>query len=383
MGGAALEAVWLADEGGRASTMARCTVDTTIVRHEVEGFKFPLGVYPVEEMKPKAGYTLDFEPADGGDESGDWEEWPDRYVFDAVLSAERVPGLVRLLLGMMPAKVYPILDILGHDAFREIDPYVSWELVGTDRIMEAIRQVPGFFYEDGLCGFGAMSEEPFLYFFVDEHKIVTIRAESVLREKIERMMSVFGLSQTEEAAGVDSAAHEHRSVLVTPKDDPISMSFDEIVEQLRDDWRLVLNVDPETNVDDDGKELGRTTWWCRVRVAVGEASGESEPGEKMPALSTGEITEAAAAEDEAEGEWATRYAEVVVTATCLREAEEMAAEAAEKLAGMEDSEAPPPFVVFADRMSEDQAAEYLGRSGKKKVKGAEEGGSVLSVKWVR
>jgi hypothetical protein len=359
-------------------------VDTSIVRHEVEGFKFPLGVYPVEDMKPKPGYTLDFEPADGGDESGDWEEWPDRYVFDAVLSAERVPGLVRLLLGMMPAKVYPILDILGHDAFREIDPYVSWDLVGTDRIMEAIRQVPGFFYEDGLCGFGAMSEEPFLYFFVDEHKIVTIRAESVLRDKIERLMTAFGLTQTEEAAGVDSAAHEHRSVLVTPKEDPISMSFDEIVEQLRDDWRLVLNIDPETNVDDDGKDLGRTTWWCRVRVAVGAAASEEEPVKKKPATAAWESPEEdGAAEEEDEGEWATRYAEVVLSATCLREAEEMAAEAAERLAGVEDSDAPPPFVVFADRMTEDQASEYLGRSGKKKGKGGEDSGGILSVKWVR
>ena len=73
--------------------------------------------------------------------------------------------------------MFPILDVLGHDAFREIDPYVAYELVALDSFMDSVRRYEDFLYEDGLCGFGAMSEEPFFYVFVDEHKIVTVRAE--------------------------------------------------------------------------------------------------------------------------------------------------------------------------------------------------------------
>ena len=47
--------------------MARCRVDTSIERKEVKGFAFPLGVYPIEDMTPKEGYALWFEPADESD----------------------------------------------------------------------------------------------------------------------------------------------------------------------------------------------------------------------------------------------------------------------------------------------------------------------------
>ena len=84
--------------------MAQCLVDNSIQRMTTDGFSFPLGVYPVEEMKPQQGYSVDFEPADGDDEEGDWEEWPDRYVFDIVISADRVESLCRSLFSMMPSR---------------------------------------------------------------------------------------------------------------------------------------------------------------------------------------------------------------------------------------------------------------------------------------
>src|SRR5262249_25151279 len=144
-----------------ASSMARSRVDKSIQRIEVDGVNFPLGVYPVEELKPRTGYTIHFEPADGDD--GEWEEWPDRYVFDIFVSATRVATLCRMLFSLLPGRVYPILDVLGQDEFREIDPYVAYELVSQERFLDAVRRYRDFFFEDGLVGFGAMSEEPFVY----------------------------------------------------------------------------------------------------------------------------------------------------------------------------------------------------------------------------
>lgn len=54
--------------------LTRCRVDEAIERHQISEFQFPLGVYPVEELEPKPGYTLDFESADGGEDAGEWEE---------------------------------------------------------------------------------------------------------------------------------------------------------------------------------------------------------------------------------------------------------------------------------------------------------------------
>ena len=58
----------------------------------------PLGVRPVEPSKPMAGYLVDFEKADGDENEGDWEAWPDRYVFEATISATRLPALEYMLL---------------------------------------------------------------------------------------------------------------------------------------------------------------------------------------------------------------------------------------------------------------------------------------------
>lgn len=250
-------------------TAERCESDPSIERVAIDEMAFPLGVYPIEAMEPRQGYTLDFESADGDEEQGEWEEWPDRYVFDIVVSAERLGPLVQSLLSLMPSRIFPILDVLGRDAYREIDPYISYDLMGLDQLLDGLIRYKPFFFEDGLVGFGAMADAPFFYVFVDEHKIVTVRAEPLLKERIERILKAFDLTERDDPAGADSVAHEHRGVLLAPADDPSYLSFDEIVERLRDDWRLLLNVEPDTNIDERGRDLGITPWRCIVRVGDG------------------------------------------------------------------------------------------------------------------
>jgi hypothetical protein len=326
--------------------------DGTLKRLVKGKFQFPLGVYPIEEMTPKAGYTLLFESADGGEDE-EWEEWPDRYLFDAVLSSERLESMVWSLFSLFPGRVYPILDVLGHDDFREIDPYVSYDLIGLDRMMDSLRRYRDFFFEDGMCGFGAMTEEPFLYVFVDEHKIVTIRAQTDIKERVERVLKAFDLEAIEEPAGADSAAHEHRSVLVTPEADSQAMSFDEVVARLREEWRLVLNIDPDTNLDDDGNDLHVTLWRCVVRI-------DEDPA-KDPA-----------------------FAEVLLTAENLRMAEEAALNAVEDLVGPEKSLPADELVevIAFDRLDAEHAEELLGGKGKPPRKGGWEAGQVVRARWL-
>jgi hypothetical protein len=317
--------------------MPKCQIDPTIQRVEADGFKFPLGVYPVEPLTPKAGYSMDFEPADGGEEPDDqgdrWEEWPDRYMFDVVISADRLDAFVRALLSMMPGRIYPILDILGQDAYREVDPYVAYELVGQERFIDALRRYRPLFLEDGLCGFGAMVDEPhFFYFFVDEHKIVTIRAETLLKERVEKILSAFDLESMESPAGADSAAHEHRTVLDHSAQRPDLLTLDEIVESLREEWRLSLNIDPDTNLDDDGHELGMTFWRCLVRVT--------------------------------EKDWEKpRYVESLIVAGTIRKAEELALDAGDEIRPGKTQEWEENTVVTSDRLTPQQATEFAKDRG--------------------
>lgn len=359
--------------------MVRAEPDERIKPIVIDGFTFPRGVYPIEAMTPRAGYNMLFEQADGvdpdsggpiegpidgddlapsgpGDLGDEWEAWPDRYVFDAVVPADRIQSLLRSLIQLMPSRIYPILDVMGHDAFREIDPYISYELIGQDKFIDALRRFGPFFFEDGLVGFGAMSDDPFFYVFVDEHKIVTIRATPDMKERIEAVLAAYDLEQMDEPAGADAAAHEHRTVLITPDDDADLLGVDEIVERLRDDWRLTLNVDRENNLDDGQRELGMTGWRCLVRVRF---AGSTDPDPRKALF---------------------RYLEVLLQAASLREAEEVAFEAVlgtvaaappnlpAAPAAAEQADPPDSFddavVIASDRLSPEQWKDSLAKAAK-------------------
>lgn len=357
--------------------MPRCRVDPELTRTVIDGFAFPLGVYPIEPMKPVAGYSMQFEPSDAGEE-GQFEEWPDRYVFDIVISAERLEPLCRSLLGLLPGRIFPILDYLGHDQYREVDPYISYDLIGTDRLMDAIRRYRGFFLEDGLCGFGAMTDDPFLYIFVDEHKIVTVRCEPPRREKVERILQAFdleplavspvpapsasgsaaGATSVPSPAGADAAAHEHRTVLITADDRPDLLTADEIVEDLRDEWNLVLNVNPEDNIDEEGNELGITPWRCLVRVSIAPDEPETTESPSADGADAAPSPAPSPAEPAVLEEASIiRYADVVLTAGSLRSAEQLALEAVDDL----DPESlwDEATVVFADRVRPEMLEEFI------------------------
>jgi hypothetical protein len=315
--------------------MPSCQIDPSIERKTVKGFQFPLGVYPVEQMTPQSGYSSDFEPADTAEDMGEWETWPDQYVFDIVMPADRIETFWHQIFAMMPGRVFPIIDYIGHDSYREIDPYMAYEPIGKEKIVDAIRCYRPFFFEDGMVGFGAVSEDPFFYIFVDEHKIITVRVEPEFKARVEKLLGAFDLEVCEDPAGADSAAHEHRAILTSSPDRPDLLGGDEILERMRDAWRLVLNVDPDSNVDDEGNELGITVWRCLVRFAT-----DQNPNDL--------------------------YAELYLTTDSIRSAEELAQQGI--AASLEEhGEWLDVVVISADRMTIDQADETINKDQDPKV----------------
>jgi len=335
--------------------MSRCKADESIARRTAKDFDFPLGVYPVETMTALQGYTSQYEPADGDEGIEEVEAWPDRYVFDIVISATRLEALWVQVFSMMPGRVYPILDYIGHDCYREIDPYIAYEPLGQERMTNLLQRFRDFFFEDGMVGYGAVSEDPFFYAFVDEHKILTLRVEPEMRPKIEQLLASFDLEAVQEPAGADAVAHEHRSVLITPNESPELLNADEIVEIARERWGLVLNVDPETNLDDEGEDLGITPFRCILRY---ESDQNPTP----------------------------QYSEVICTADCLIQAETLALEAVDGLVGQAEMEPESSdlFLLSADRVHLKDIGSLAGEpkpskaSSKKHLKRNQ----VLSVRWI-
>lgn len=242
-------------------------LDPALERTIVGAFACPLGAYPVrsDELTPVEGYLVEFEPSESSTDE-EWDDWPDRYVYDVVITHNRLAPLLRSLFTLFPSRVYPILDALSDDAYREIDPYLAYDPVGLDRFHEAYRRWRAWLLEDGCVGFGAMSREPFLFVYVDDHKILTLRADASVRQRVERVLAAFDLKPVSEPAGVDAAEHEHRDTLPNPSGDAGVTTREDIVDDLKEAWRLTLNIDPETNVDDDGAELGLTAWRCLVAM---------------------------------------------------------------------------------------------------------------------
>ena len=201
-----------------------------------------------------------------------------------------------------------------------------------------------------MVGFGALCDDPFIYVFIDEHKIVTVRVTAEHKARVEKILAAFDLEEVPEPRGADSSAHEHRSVLLAPPDRPELLSGEEIVERLRDDWRLVLNIDAEQNQDDEGNELGMTDWRCLVRCA----------SERQPEA---------------------RYLEVVLRASSLSEAEEIASEVASGQVDRESAGSWVDLIIIAcDRMRPEQTEEHMRRF----ERDASEPGDpdVLGVRWL-
>ena len=176
------------------------------------------------------------------------------------------------------------------------------------------------------------------------------------------------LEPIEELLSADSATHEHRSVMETADDRPDLLTADEIVEVLRDEWRLVLNIDPETNVDEEGHDLGVTGWRCillcdppvpQATAGEGEDAGGEAEDEPTPRSSKRRVVEPIApTKDPTEEAPAARYAEVFLTADSYHAATDLALTALEALfekSGMEiDPETTPePVMVIADRWNAD------------------------------
>ncbi|NJN48009.1 MAG: hypothetical protein HC808_17750, partial [Candidatus Competibacteraceae bacterium] len=60
-------------------------------------------------------------------------------------------------------------------------------------------------FTDRWGDYGAMSVDPFIYVFIDEHKIITVRAELAFKDRIEKLLAAFDLAVVEEIKGADSS----------------------------------------------------------------------------------------------------------------------------------------------------------------------------------
>jgi hypothetical protein len=249
--------------------MRTFTLRTDLERHRIGKFQLPLGLEPVDLPAPSEGYTVEFVE---GDESA-----PDTFRFYAVASFEKVGALLEDLFEAMPDEVFPIVEAGSKDAFRSTDSWSAREPLPFDDFMDDWRHYRSVILEDGSMGAGAQSDEPYMEVFLDSWKGIDIQVPVGMREDIERILDRHGLAEVAvtwppEVDDRPEPPLNVREILVL--DDEECPDLDEILFQLREAWGLELDVDPEDNLDEAGRYLGRTLWHV---VAVVESADEDHP----------------------------------------------------------------------------------------------------------
>jgi len=276
---------------------------TDLARHRIGEFTLPLGVEPEGLPEPVQGYTLEFRPGE--------EDDPDTYAFHVVVSHERLKPIIDAAFALLPSEVVPIVEVGSRDAYRSVDIYLAQEPVPLDDFLRTWYAFEEILLEDVCIGAGANAEEPFLEVFVDTWKGIALHVPVEMRERIESMLHGFGLREVEETwpAGLDRDDRPlSRTREVLTLEDAHSPDLDELLLVLREAWGLDLDVDPEANLDDAGKELGRTLW--HVIVMAEPAEGDPEDGAYVSMWATAgslaELEELVAEWFDAQSDWVFR-----------------------------------------------------------------------------
>ena len=253
--------------------MKQYRIRTDLERQTVNGYALPLGLEAGGLVPPQQGYTVAYTPGE--------EEDPDTYVFQIVISHERLRPLLARSFEFLPDEVCAIIEIGSRDAYRSMDVFLSSETIPLKSFLATWEDNEPILLEDVTIGAGANSDEPFVEVFLDQWKGIAIHVPLNMRDDVEEMLQQFGLEEVNqtwpEDASPDLARAQVRQVLDLT--DETAPDLDEILLNLRHDWLLELNIDPESNVDEGGRHLGLTLWHALVIVEpVDEARRENGEG---------------------------------------------------------------------------------------------------------
>jgi len=247
----------------------------------LDGFALPLGLDPGWVDPPREGYTVAYNLGE--------EDEPDTYAIHVVVSHERLHALLEKAFALLPEQVFGILEVGSRDAYRAVDVYLGGQPITRAQFLEGWRAFEPFLLEDGSIAAGANAEEPFIEIFLDQWKGLYIHLTASMRDDVEQMLADFDLEEVpqtwpisfdEQGNPVPDAANGELDNIVRPVlliEDEYSPDIDELLLELRHAWQLELNIDPDVNVDDAGRELGRTLWHA-VLIVEQDASEPQNGG---------------------------------------------------------------------------------------------------------
>ncbi len=279
--------------------MSAFSLRPDIERTVINGFALALGITPGDVTPPTVGYTIAY--ASGRDDE------PDTYSFYVAVSHEQVAPILQKAFALLPEEVCAIVEISSRDAYRQTDVFLSQEEISKRDFLRTWDQWEPILLEDGSIAAGANSESPFVEIFVDQWKGVSIIVPLDMHDDVERLLASAGLNEVQEtwALGDENPALDNAQIRPVLADlDGMAADIDDVLMELRHDWGMELNIDPDTNVDEGGRSLGLTLWHAVLYVhRVGDADQLADMSIWATAGSLTQLETLIEAALELSGEW--------------------------------------------------------------------------------
>jgi len=236
-------------------------------RIRLGAYALPLGIEPVDVCSPVQGYTITYNQ--GSDDE------PDTYTFHIVVSHERLRPILHRAFDLLPEWVSPILEVDSYDAYRTVDVFIGREdspITKAD-FLSTWTEFEPFLLEEGAVGAGANSDEPFIEIFLDQWKGVSIHVPLDMRNEVADMLHhEFELDEVQETWPAEQETGQYDATIrpVLDLTDEEAPGLEDVLLELRRRWIMELNVDPDRNLDETGRDLGLTLWHATILVYGGD-----------------------------------------------------------------------------------------------------------------
>lgn len=259
-------------------------IRTDLERERLGEIAFALGLLPKDLPLPCEGYVVDYVTAEGDE--------PDGYHFHVTISHERLDEVLERLFQLLSGEVFPILELGSRDAYRAVDVWMAPEPITRTEFLRTWADYRGFLLEDGTVSAGANCDEPAVEIFVDHWKGISVHVPLMMRDDVEEILESFRLPELSEPwLGTDEDEPlEMESRPILDISEPDLPDVEDVLMDLRELWRLELNVDPQANVDDAGRSLGITLWYVLAVLSPRQRDREGAYGSIW--LTAGSLEEA-------------------------------------------------------------------------------------------
>jgi len=154
-----------------------------------------------------------------------------------------------------------------------VDVYIG-DWIERDRFLGAWQCVEPILLEDASIGVGVSGGRRGFEVFLDPDKRILIYASPEMAPKVEQLLRRFRLKRCSEDAVRGGPARSELRVRPVLEERPGMLStVDHLLLELRADWALELDDDPDHNLDSRGRDIGFTLWHGLVFVDQEDPAG--------------------------------------------------------------------------------------------------------------